>query len=261
MPQFKTYKELFNNIEDEWEQSYFMEDDFAGKEDTPSVAAEVDEIYAWNETTTDNPMEAEILAEVNEVYHKYGRYPTQCGYWTPRPRPQNFRAPFRYPGIDPDSNKPGTPPTMQGEENQSPHNGHQRANTTHISSQSKANGVNHILSNKANAKHSNKKDHNSQHKLVNRPAQIKQTEELQEHKCHKEILSVHIDDTQKSMYNAKVGSTEATALFDSGATLSCISKCFYDHICHIKPSMVINTNAGPVFIVTLASDDELINLG
>ena len=72
-----------------------MEDDFTGKEDTPSVAAEVDEIYAWNETTTDNPMEAEMLADVNEVYHKYGRYPTQHGYWTPRPRPQNFRAPFR----------------------------------------------------------------------------------------------------------------------------------------------------------------------
>ena len=34
--QFKTYKELFINIEDEWEWSYFMEDDFAGKEDTPT---------------------------------------------------------------------------------------------------------------------------------------------------------------------------------------------------------------------------------
>ena len=91
------------------------------------------------------------------------------------------------------------PLTTQGKGNQSPHNGHQSANTMHISSQSKANGVNHILSNKANAKHSNEKDHNGQHKLVNRPVQIKQTEELQEHKHHEEILSVHIDDTQKSM--------------------------------------------------------------
>ena len=95
MSHFKTYKELFNNIEDKWEQSYFMEDNFAGKEDTPSVAAEVDEIYAWNETATDDPMEVEMLAEVNKMYHKYGRYPTQHGYWTPGPRPQNFRAPFR----------------------------------------------------------------------------------------------------------------------------------------------------------------------
>ena len=91
----QTYKELFNNIEKEWEQSYFMEDDFAGKEDTPSTTAEVDEIHACNKTTTDDPMEAEMFAEVNEVYHKYGRYPTHHRYWTPGPRQQNFRTPFR----------------------------------------------------------------------------------------------------------------------------------------------------------------------
>ena len=72
-----------------------MEDNFAWKEDTPTTTAEVDEINTWNETTTDDPVEAEMLAEVNEVYHKYSRYPTHCRYWTPRPRPQNFRAPFR----------------------------------------------------------------------------------------------------------------------------------------------------------------------
>ena len=97
--------------------------------------------------------------------------------------------------------------------------------------------------------------------VTNRPAQIKQTEEPQEHKCHEEILSVHIDDTQKSTYNAKVSSTEAVPLFDSCATLSCILKRFYDHIYRIEPSMVIDTNAGPAIIVTSASDDELINLG
>ena len=57
-----------------------------------------------------------------------------------------------------------------------------------------------------------------------RPTQTGKTEEPQEQKSHEEILLVHIDDTQKSTYTAKVGSTEATALFDSGATLSCISK-------------------------------------
>ena len=72
-----------------------MEDNFAGKEDTQSTAADVDEIYAWNETATDDPTEAEMLAEVNKIYHGYGRYPTQHGYWTPRPRPQSFRVPFR----------------------------------------------------------------------------------------------------------------------------------------------------------------------
>ena len=95
VPKIKTYKEFFNNIEDEWEQSYFMEDDFTEKEDTQSAAAEVDELYTWNETTTDDPTEAELLAEVNEVYHTDRRYPTQCGYWTPGSRLQNFRAPFR----------------------------------------------------------------------------------------------------------------------------------------------------------------------
>ena len=93
--QFKTYKDPFNNIEEEWERSYFMEDDFAGKEDTPATTAEVDKINVWNETTTDDPVEAEMLAEVNEVYQKYGRFPTHHGYWTPGPRPQSFRAPFR----------------------------------------------------------------------------------------------------------------------------------------------------------------------
>ena len=168
---------------------------------------------------------------------------------------------WRNPGIDTDSNEPGTSPTMQGEENSSLHKGHQRANTTHISSQSKANDVNHNFPNKVNSKHSNKKDHKGQHNLVSRPTQIKQTEEPKEHKRHEEILSVHIDDTQKSTYNAKVSSTEATALFDSGTTLSCISKCFYDCICRIEPSMVIDTNAGPAIVVTSTSDDKLINLG
>ena len=53
---------------------------------------------------------------------------------------------------------------------------------------------------------------------------MEKTGEPQEQKCHEEILSVHIDDMQKSTYYAKVGSTEATALFDSGATPSYISK-------------------------------------
>ena len=57
------------------------------------------------------------------------------------------------------------------------------------------------------------------------------------------------------------GGTEVTALFYSGTTVSCISKQFYDHISRTEPSKVIDTNAGPAIVVTLASDDELINLG
>ena len=66
---------------------------------------------------------------------------------------------------------------------------------------------------------------------------------------------------QLRVYNAKVSSMEATALFDSGPTLNCISKHFYDHISHTEPSRVIDTNARPAIVVTSASDDKLINLG
>ena len=72
-----------------------MEDDFTSKEDNPNTATEVDEINTWNETTMDDPVEAEMLAEVNEVYHKYGRYPSHRGYWNTGPRSQNPRASFR----------------------------------------------------------------------------------------------------------------------------------------------------------------------
>ena len=95
LSQFKLYKDLFNNIEEEWDQSYLMEDDFKSKEDIPNTATEVDKINTWNETTTDYPVEADILAEVNEVYHKYCRYPSHRRYWKAGPRSQNPRAPFR----------------------------------------------------------------------------------------------------------------------------------------------------------------------
>ena len=49
-------------------------------------------------------------------------------------------------------------------------------------------------------------------------------------KADAKILSVHLNNTQTSMYDAKIGDTNAIALFDSGATISCISKQFYDKI-------------------------------
>ena len=134
---------------------------------------------------------------------------------------------------------------MQDETEQLLQNGHQRAEST----------------NNAKTKQKNIKDHEGQPEPVARPKLSKKTEEPKEQKSHKEILSVYIDDTQKSTYTAKVGSTEATALLDSGTSLSCISKRFYDRISHTELSKVINTNAGPAIIVTTASDDKLINLG
>ena len=34
LSQFKSYKDLFNNIEEEWDQSYFIEDNFTSQDDT-----------------------------------------------------------------------------------------------------------------------------------------------------------------------------------------------------------------------------------
>ena len=116
------------------------------------------------------------------------------------------------------------PLTTQDETKQPPHCGHQRAKTTHSSSQSKATKSIHKPPNGAKTKQKNTEDHQDQPESVIGPTQTEKTEEPQEQKNYEEILSVHIDDTQKSTYTAKVGSTEVTALFDSGATLSCTSK-------------------------------------
>ena len=129
---------------------------------------------------------------------------------------------WEYPEHNTNGNEPGTPPTMQGEIKQPPHHGYQRADITYISSQNMASKITHKTPTGANSKYSSTKDCKGQHNPVSRPAETEKTEEPQEQKCHEEILSVHIDDTQKSTYNAKVSGMEATALFDSGATLSCI---------------------------------------
>ena len=113
---------------------------------------------------------------------------------------------------------------MQDETEQLLQNGHQRAETTNNGSQSKATRTIHKSPNRAKTKQKSTKDHQGQPEMVARPKLPEKTEEPQEQKSHEEILLVHIDDTQKSTYTAKVGSTEATALFDSGTSLSCISK-------------------------------------
>ena len=120
--------------------------------------------------------------------------------------------------------KPECPPTAQNETKQPQHGGHQRTKTTHNLSQSKATKTIHKSPNGEKTKQKNTKDNKGQPKSIIGPTWTEKTEEPQEQKYHKEILSVHIDNTQKSTYTAKVGSTEATALFDSSITLSCISK-------------------------------------
>ena len=116
------------------------------------------------------------------------------------------------------------PLTTQDETKQTPHWGQKGDKTTHSSSQSKATKTIRKSSSGAKTKQKNTEDHQGQPELVIRPTQMEKTEEPQEKKRYEEILSVHIDDTKKFTYTAKVGSMEAIALFYSSATLSCISK-------------------------------------
>ena len=116
------------------------------------------------------------------------------------------------------------PLTTQDKTKQLLQNGHQRAKTTNNASQSKATRTIHKSPNGAKTKQKSTKDHEGQPETVARPKLPEKTKESQEQKSHEEILSVHIDNTQKSTYTAKVGSTEATVLFNSGTSLSCISK-------------------------------------
>ena len=75
-----------------------------------------------------------------------------------------------------------------------------------------------------------------------------------------EILSIHINDTQTLTYGTTVGDSNVKALFDSEATLSCISKQCYERICTREPNQIINATTGPPVIITSASNDKLTNL-
>ena len=127
---------------------------------------------------------------------------------------------------------------MQDETKQPLQNCHQRAKNTNSANQSKATKTIHKPPNGAKTKQQNTEDHQGQPESVTRPKQSGKTEELQEQTSHEEILSVHIDDTQKSTYTVR---------------LVVLKQQHY--------SKVINTNAGPAIVVISASDDELINLG
>ena len=47
--QIQSYKNFFDHIKDEWEQSYFMEDNFAEQNNTQSTTTDVNKIYTFNE--------------------------------------------------------------------------------------------------------------------------------------------------------------------------------------------------------------------
>ena len=87
--------------------------------------------------------------------------------------------------------KPECPPTMQDKMEHLLQNGHQRAKTTNNASQSKATRTIHKSPNGAKTKQKSTKDHEGQPEMVARPKLPEKTEEPQEQKSHKEILSVH----------------------------------------------------------------------
>ena len=79
---YNSYKDCFNNIENEWNCGYFIEDNFA---EQSKPATEVNKIQEWEEAIVNDPHEVELLAEVNEVYQCYGRQPPQSnqyGYYS-----------------------------------------------------------------------------------------------------------------------------------------------------------------------------------
>ena len=155
------------------------------------------------------------------------------------------------------------PSTRQDKTKQPLQNGHQRAESSNSSSQSKATKTIHKSPNGAKTKQKNTEDHEGQPESVVRHKQNTNRKDRRTPRAEKpqgDPVCPHRLHT-KSTFTAKVGSTEATALFDSGTTLSCISKLFYDHISHTELSKVINTNARPAIIITSASDDKLINPG
>ena len=114
------------------------------------------------------------------------------------------------------------PPTTQDETEQLLQNGHQWAEITNNASQGKATRTIHKFPNRAKTKQTSTKDHEGQPEPVARPKLSGKTEETPRAEKPRGDPAVHLDDTQKSTYTAKVDSTEATALFDSGASLSCI---------------------------------------
>ena len=103
-------------------------------------------------------------------------------------------------------------------------------------------------------------DSQSQPNQVERPPKMSQTAATTPMGTA-EILSIHINDTQTLTYSTTIGDSNVKALFDSGATLSCISKRCYKRICTRESNQIINATAGPPVIITSASNDELTNLG
>ena len=70
---YNSYKQCFDTIEEAWEETHYMDDDYMEQAQSTN---EINKIQECDETTLDDQQEYAFQAEVNEIYQKYGRqYP------------------------------------------------------------------------------------------------------------------------------------------------------------------------------------------
>ena len=133
-----------------------------------------------------------------------------------------------------ETEQPLTPNNRGKSHNEQNQNCHQRA------PKPVTNSNHHQKAPKTKQTNSDPEGHTNQ---VKWPSNISPTEPTEPTR-HTEILSIHINDMQTSIYNTSIGNSNVKTLFDSGATLSCISQWFYDRIWLMELDQVIDTNAG-----------------
>ena len=104
---YSSYREFFNNIEEEWDQGYIMEDDFM-----ENPKQEVNKIQHWDEQTSNDTQDMLIQVEICHIFQKYGRQPPPFGQYRGQ-RPHDHRQyngkPYRGGGHRPKTPRPFTP--------------------------------------------------------------------------------------------------------------------------------------------------------
>ena len=85
---YKTYKQCFNHIKEEWEKTHYLDGEYTSQAQNSS---EVNKRLEWEETPADDPQEQAFQAEVNEVFQKYGRHYTNSQPDTKEPMDTDSR--------------------------------------------------------------------------------------------------------------------------------------------------------------------------
>ena len=85
---YKSYKQCFNHIEEEWEKTHYMDSEYA---DQIQNSNEVSKIQEREDIPIEDPQEQAFQAEVNRVFQKYGRQYTNNQPWYQRPSGFRFQ--------------------------------------------------------------------------------------------------------------------------------------------------------------------------